>query len=59
MVFSMESVPIYLVAIVFHQLEDESSVHEGQQVIKEEGQADVDFFCLLYLLKQQSTNNNQ
>ena len=47
----------YLVAVVFHQLENKPSVHEGQEVIEEEGQADVDFLRLLYLLKQQSTNS--
>lgn len=56
--FVLLTVLFYLVAIVFHQLEDKSSVHERQQVIEEEGQADVDFLCLLYLLKQ-STKSNQ
>lgn len=46
--FVLLTVLFYLVAIVFHQLEDKSSVHERQQVIEEEGQADVDFLCLLY-----------
>lgn len=40
-------------------MEYKSSVHERHQVIKEKSQADVDFLCLLYLLKQQSTNSNQ
>lgn len=51
--FSLPSVLFYLVAVVFHQLKDKSSVHERQQVVEEERQADVDFLCLLYLLKQQ------
>lgn len=31
------SVLFYLVAVVFHKLEDKPSVHEGQQVVEEEG----------------------
>lgn len=59
-IFGLFSVLLYLVAVVFHQLEDKSSVHERQQVVEEESQTDVDFLCLLYLLKrQQSTNSNQ
>lgn len=42
----------YLVAVVFDQLKDKSSIHEGKQVIEEERQTDVDFLCLLYLLKK-------
>ena len=58
--FGLCSVLFYLVAVVFHQLKDESSIHERQQVVEEEGQADVDFLCLLYFLKQQkSTEKNQ
>lgn len=49
----------YLVAVVFHQLKDKSSVHERQQVVEEERQADVDFLCLLYLLKQQQIKKHQ
>lgn len=55
-VLFFSSVSFYLVAVVFHQLEDKSSVHERQQVIEEEGQANVDFLCLLYLLKQNQIN---
>lgn len=47
----------YLVAVVFDQQKDKSSIHEGKQVIEEERQADVDFFCLLYLLKKQKQNS--
>lgn len=55
-IFGSFLVLLYLVTVVFHQLEDKSSVHERQQVVEEEGQADVDFLCLLYLLeRQQST----
>lgn len=36
-----------------------SSVHERQQIVEEESQADVDFLCLLYLLQQkQPTDSN-
>lgn len=42
----------YLVAVVFDQLKDESSIHEGKQVIEEKCQADVDFLRLLYFLKK-------
>lgn len=53
------SVLLYHVAVAFHQLKDKSSVHKRQQVVEEEGQADVDFLRLLYLLKQQrSTKDN-
>lgn len=45
----------YLVAVVFHQLKDKSTVHERQQVIEEEGQADVDFLRLLHFLKRQQS----
>lgn len=55
----MLSVLLHLVAVVFHQKKDKSSVHEGQQVVKEEGQADVDFLCLLYLLKQQQSTKSK
>lgn len=45
----------YLVAVVFDQVKDEPSIHEGEQVIEEKSQADVDFLRLLYFLK----NNRQ
>lgn len=50
---------LYLVAVVFHQQKDKSSVHERQQVVEEECQADVDFLCLLDLLKQQQIQKYQ
>lgn len=43
----------YLVAIIFHQLKNKSSVHKGQQVVEEERQADIDFLSLFHFLKEQ------
>lgn len=40
----------YLVAVVFYQLKNKSSVHQRQKVIEEKGKANVDLFCLLYFL---------
>lgn len=45
--------PFYLVAIIFHQLKDKSSVHKGQQVVEKERQADIDFLSLFHFLKEQ------
>ena len=50
---------LYLVTVVFHQHKDKPSVHERQQVVEEERQADVDFLCLLDLLKQQQIKKYQ
>lgn len=50
---------VYLVAVVFDQLEDKASVHEREQVIQEESQADVDLLCLFQLLQTTTTITDQ
>lgn len=48
----------HLVAIMFDEVKHKATIHEWEEVVQEESQADVDLFRLFNFLKNKHTNTH-